>query len=137
LIKGEKPMTEFNSNISNMISQLEGFVSTKTVVGEAIVAGKTTIIPLIDVTFGMGGGATIATADGKKSPGSGGGMGAKIKPSALLVVDESGVQLVNINQKDSINKLIDMIPGIAAKLGIDKIFGGKKKESGPPAEVNE
>ena len=121
-------LTEFNSSITNMISQLEGFVSTKTVVGEPIVCGKTTVIPLIDVSFGMGGGATSGDDNKRKGAVNGGGMGAKIKPSAVLVVDEGSVQLVNIKQQDSVNKLIDMIPGIANKLGIDKIF--KKKDDG-------
>ena len=120
-------MTEFNSSITNMISQLEGFVSTKTVVGEPIACGKTTVIPLIDVSFGMGGGATNGNINEKKGAVNGGGMGAKIKPSAVLVVDESGVQLVNIKQQDSVNKLIDMIPGIAGKLGLDKLFKKSNK----------
>ncbi|MCL2171838.1 MAG: GerW family sporulation protein [Defluviitaleaceae bacterium] len=131
-------MSDFNSSITNMITQLEGFISTKTVVGEAIVCGKTTVIPLIDVSIGLGGGASAGDESKKKAAVNGGGLGAKIKPSALLVVDESGVQLVNINQKDSINKLIDMIPGIAQKLGLDKLFQKKEKPAEPETtEVNE
>ena len=136
-------MTEFNSSIANMVSQLEGFVSTKTVVGEAIVCGKTTVIPLIDVSFGMGGGATSGDNSKQKGAINGGGLGAKIKPTAMLVVSEDGVQLVSINQKDSVNKLIDMIPGIASKLGLDKMFTKKDEPKEEPkvseenAEVNE
>jgi len=130
-------LTEFNSSIANMISQMEGFVSTKTVVGEPIVCGKTTVIPLIDVSFGAGGGATSGDTSEKKGSVYGGGLGAKIKPSAVLVVDESGVQLVNIKQQDSVNKLIDMIPGIASKLGLDKIFKKGEKKDEPEEAQNE
>ena len=124
--------TEFSSNIANMFEQLEGFVGTKTVVGEPITAGGTTLIPLVDVNFGMGGGSGSAPEDGgekaKKGPVSGGGMGASIKPSAVLVITDGNVQLVNIKHQDSVNKLIDMIPSITSKLDLGAMFGKKNKE---------
>ena len=125
--------TEFSSNIANMFEQLDGFVSTKTVVGEPITAGGVTIIPLVDVNFGMGGGSGSAPEDGgekaKKGPVSGGGMGASIKPSAVLVVSDGNVQLVNIKHQDSVNKLIDLIPTITSKLDLGAIFSKKNKET--------
>lgn len=135
--------TEFSSNIVQMFEQLEGFVSTKTVVGEPIVAGNTTLIPLVDVSFGMGGGGSgatvVSTEDGKKEakPVSGMGVGAKIKPSAVLVITDGNVQLVNIKHQDSVNKLIDMIPSITSKLDLGNMFGKKKKEAEAPAETDE
>jgi len=122
--------TEFNSNITHMFDQLEGFVSTKTVVGEPIVAGSVTLIPLVDVYFGMGGGSAgtdETTEKNKNGLKSGGGLGAKIKPSAILVVTGNDVQLVNIKHQDSVNKLIDMIPSITSKLDFGNLFGKKKK----------
>ena len=122
--------TEFNSNITHMFDQLENFVSTKTVVGEPIVAGSVTLIPLVDVHFGMAGGSAGTDENAEKSKNglkSGGGLGAKIKPSAILVVSGSDVQLVNIKHQDSVNKLIDMIPSITSKLDFGSLFGKKKK----------
>jgi len=133
-----KMATEFNSNITNMFEQLEGFVSTKTVVGEPIVAGGVTIIPLVDVNFGMGGGSGGAVdAEGKAKSGlkSGGGMGANIKPSAVLVVTDGNVQLVNIKHQDSVNKLIDLIPSITSKLNLGSIFS--KKDNAESTEEGE
>jgi len=122
--------TELNNNIIQMFDQLENFVSTKTVVGEPIQAGNTTIIPLVDVSFGMGGGSNAAP-DEKDKPKKGersmSGLGAKIKPSAVLVITDGNVQLVNIKHQDSINKLIDMIPSITSKLDFGNWFGKKKK----------
>ena len=124
--------TEFSSNIANMFEQLEGFVSTKTVVGEPITAGGVTIIPLVDVNFGMGGGSS-GSKDGedkaKNGIKSGGGLGANIKPSAVLVISDGNVQLVNIKHQDSVNKLIDLIPSITSKFDLGAIFGKKNKES--------
>ena len=129
--------TEFSSNIANMFEQLEGFVSTKTVVGEPITAGGVTIIPLVDVNFGMGGGSAGASdVDDKDKKGmkSGGGMGANIKPSAVLVIADGNVQLVNIKHQDSVNKLIDLIPSITSKLNLGSMFNKKDKASAETEE---
>lgn len=56
------------------------------------------------------------------SENSGGGLGAKITPSAVLVIQGGSVQLVDVKSKDSINKLIDMVPGIISKLNISSFF---------------
>ncbi|MCL2574038.1 MAG: sporulation protein [Defluviitaleaceae bacterium] len=132
--------TEFSSNIANMFEKLDGFVSTKTVVGEPITAGGVTIIPLVDVNFGMGGGSAGAS-DGddkaKKGMKSGGGMGANIKPSAVLVISDGNVQLVNIKHQDSVNKLIDLIPSIASKFDLSSMFNKKNKDYTEPTEGGE
>jgi len=126
-----KMATEFNSNITHMFDQLENFVSSKTVVGEPIIAGGTTLIPLIDVNFGMAGGS-MGADDGsekaKKEVKSGGGLGANMKPSAVLVITDGNVQLVNIKHQDSVNKLIDMIPSITSKFDFGALFNKQKKE---------
>ncbi|MCL2396626.1 MAG: GerW family sporulation protein [Defluviitaleaceae bacterium] len=123
--------TELNNNISQMFDQLENFVSTKTVVGEPITAGESTLIPLVDVSFGMGGGSTgdAGAEKGKNGEKSMSGLGAKIKPSAVLVITDGNVQLVNIKHQDSVNKLIDMIPSITSKFDFGAMFGKKKGDS--------
>ncbi len=53
-------MSETN-NLKNTVESLfdgmDGVVSTKTVVGDAIHIGDTTIVPLVDVSFGIGAGS--------------------------------------------------------------------------------
>ena len=122
-------MTEFNNNIAQMFSQLDSFVTSKTVVGDPIYAGDTTLIPLVEVHLGLGGGSLEGKEAEKVKKGetSVGGLGTKIVPSAVLVVPKDGpVQLVNIKQQDSITKLIDLIPQFAQKFDIMSMF--KKKE---------
>ena len=113
-----------NENLDVLFNRMEGFVSTKTVVGEAVTIGDVTIVQLIEVAVGVGAGA------GEKNAG-GGGLGAKIIPSAVLAIHDGTVQLVNIKNQDAISKLIDMAPGIAQKLNF-KIFG---KEPEKPSET--
>ena len=43
-----------NGNIEALCSRLDDFVSTKTVVGDAVTIGDVVLIPLIEVSFGMG-----------------------------------------------------------------------------------
>jgi len=130
-----KMATEFNNNIATMFEHLDGFVSSKTVVGEPILAGETTIIPLVDVSIGMGGGSTGADGNGekpKKETKSMGGLGAKMKPSAMLVITNGNVQLVNIKHQDSISKLIDMIPSITNKIDFGNLLKKKKANTEAP-----
>ena len=126
--------TELNLNMVKMFEQMEGFVSSKTVVGEPMKAGDTTIIPLVDVSFGMAGGST--DDKNKNDEKSLGGLGAKIKPSAVLVITNGNVQLVNIKHQDSVNKLIDMIPSITNKLDLGSLLGGKKKKTGEAKDAD-
>lgn len=91
-------MSDFKNNASTLISSMGQFLDSKTVVGEPIIAKDTTIIPLMDVSFGAG------------VNNSGGGMGAKISPKAILVIKDGHTRLVNVNSKDNIGKILDMVP---------------------------
>ncbi|GHV40944.1 hypothetical protein FACS189490_06940 [Clostridia bacterium] len=120
-------MSSLTENLEALFGKMEGFVSTKTVVGEPVSIGGVIIVPLVDVSFGLGagGGGGDNTEKGKKEL-NGGGLGAKISPSAVLVILNDTVQLVNVKNQESVNKLIDMVPGILQKLDLGSLF--KKKE---------
>ena len=117
-------MSSLNTSLETLFSKMDGFVSSKTVVGEAMQLGDITVIPLVDVSFGVGAGASEKSDDNKKGDTCGGGLGAKISPSAVIVIKESGIQLVNVKNDNSVNKLIDMVPGI-----LDKLSFGKKSKN--------
>ncbi len=57
----------FSEVVSSLLSGVDNFLSTKTVVGQATQIGDTIILPLVDVTFGVGAGA--AAGEQKKTPG--------------------------------------------------------------------
>ena len=101
----------FKGTVDSLFSGLDSFVSTKTVVGDAVHIGDTILLPLVDVSFGMGAGAF----NGDKSGGAGGGMGAKIEPSAVLVVQNGNIKLVNVKNQDGITKILDMVPDFVDK----------------------
>ena len=61
--------------VDSLFKGMDGFVSSKTVVGDAIQVGDTIILPLIDVSFGMGAGAFI----GETKERGAGGMNGKMR----------------------------------------------------------
>ena len=130
-------MSEVSSNLEVLFNKMENFVSTKTVIGDPITIGKVILVPLIDVSFGVGAGAKQNKANKVGSDtknGSAAGLGAKMSPSAILVINDGTVQMVNVNDQNSVNKLIDMIPSIASKI---KSFGGSDDEDTPETEEPE
>jgi uncharacterized spore protein YtfJ len=109
----------FNSTVESLFKGMDNFITTKTVVGEAITFEDGTIIlPLVDVSFGVAAGAFHE--DDKKKNNGGGGMGGKITPSAVLVIQNGNTKLVNIKNQDGITKVLDMVPDFLSKFTKDK-----------------
>lgn len=106
----------FGNVITSLMKGMESFLSTKTVVGEPTQVGDTIILPLVDVTFGVGAGAT---SNDPKNAG-GGGMTGKMMPSAVLVIRDGQTKLVNIKNQDTVTKIIDMIPDLVDKFTVPK-----------------
>lgn len=104
--------SNFKKHVDSLMSGMEGFINSKTVVGEPIHVDNTIILPLVDVSFGLGAGASEGKKpDDPKAMGAG-GLGAKISPSAILVITDGHARLVNIKNQDSLTKLIDLVPDI-------------------------
>lgn len=101
----------FNSTVESLFKGMDSFITTKTVVGDAIHIGDTIILPLVDVSFGVGAGAFSQ----EKKNNAGGGMGGKITPSAVLVIQNGTTKLVNIKNQDGVTKILDMVPDFVNK----------------------
>lgn len=108
---------KFNSTVSALFSGMDSVISSKTVVGDAIHIGDTIILPLVDVSFAVGAGAF----NGDNKEKGAGGLGGKISPSAVLVIQNGRTKLVNIKNQDTITKLLDLVPDV-----IDRVT--EKKE---------
>ena len=102
----------FLDNAEAVFKGMNTFLTTKTVVGEPIIVGDTTIVPLVDVSCGMAAGPFDNTS---KSNG-GGGMSAKISPTAMLIIQEGRTKVVNIKNQDAITRLLDMVPDLINKI---------------------
>ncbi|MBS6161488.1 MAG: GerW family sporulation protein [Firmicutes bacterium] len=108
----------FQSTVESLFKGMDSFITTKTVVGDAITVGDTILLPLVDVSFGVGAGAF----SGDKKNNGGGGMGGKISPSAVLVISNGVTKLVNIRNQDGLTKILDMVPDF-----LNKFSEGKKE----------
>lgn len=116
--------SNFKQHVNSLMEGMEGFANSKTVVGEPIHIDNTIILPLVDIGFGMGVGAA-------EKKGGAGGIGAKISPSAVLVITDGHARLVNIKNQDSLTKLIDLVPDIMERFKARD----KKSESGIKDDV--
>lgn len=111
----------FSATTESLFRGMENFLTTKTVVGDAVKFDDGTIIlPLVDVSFGVGAGVF----EGEKKSNGGGGMGGKIQPSSVLVIQNGVTKLVNVKNQDGITKILDMVPDFLSKFTDN--FGGKK-----------
>ena len=75
----------FNNTVESLFKGMDSFITTKTVVGDAIHIGDTIILPLVDVSFGV------------------------------LVIQNGVTKLVNIKNQDGMTKILDMVPDFINK----------------------
>ncbi len=105
--------SSFSTAVDSLFEGMEAFLTTKTVIGDIQkLPDGTFILPLVEVSFGLGAGAF--ENDKKKS--NSGGIGGKIIPSAVLVVKDGSSKLVNVKNQDALNKIMDMVPDVVNRL---------------------
>jgi len=109
--------SDFRNTVEELFRGMDSLITSKTVVGDAVHVGDTIILPLMDVSFAVGAGAG-QTMD--KTPNSGGGMGGKMSPSAVLVIRDGTTKMVSVKNQDSISKIIDMVPDFVNKFTASK-----------------
>lgn len=113
---------DFNSTVGALFKGMDSFLSSKTIVGEPVEVGGTIILPLAEVSFGVGAGAFN---EGDKKQKAGGGMGGKMTPSAVLVIQDGKTKLVNVKNQEGLTKILDMAPDVIEK--ITSRFGKDEK----------
>ncbi len=119
----EKNNNSFETTVASLFQGMDHFISSKTVVGEPITVGDTILLPLVDVSFGAGAGAS----SGNNKNNSGGGLGGKISPSAVLVINDGNIRLVNVKNQDAVTKVLDMVPDF-----VNKFTSGKSTRKSDP-----
>ncbi len=115
----------FRGTLESLFKGMDSFLTTKTVVGDAITVGDTIILPLVDVSFGV---AASAKAEDRKNSG-GGGMGGRISPSAVLVISNGTTKLVNVKNQDGVTKVLDMVPDLINRFAPGRSVGQEKKSA--------
>ena len=120
---------QFKETVGVLFEGMEKMFSTKTVVGEPKQIGDTIIVPLMDVSFGMGSG----DIGKEKQDSSMGGMNGKMSPCAVLVIKDGITRLVNVKTQDAVNKVLDLVPDAVTK--ISSLIESRGRENSDVEEV--
>ena len=116
-------------NMDALFSNLENFIKTKTVIGEPIVVGEVTLIPIVSVMFGCGTGNGNGTDNkGMSGTGAGGGAAARISPNGIVVIKNGEVSMLPVKNKNNLESLVEMVPEIVSKINIKKDDDNKEED---------
>ncbi len=112
-------------NLDSIFENFKNMIAVETVVGEAVQVGDATLVPFVDVCFGFGtGGHTNDKSEQAKGGKTiGGGGGAKLEPTAILVIKGERIELFSIKgdyKSSGFERLIGMVPDIISKMKKDK-----------------
>ncbi|MCH5316905.1 MAG: sporulation protein YtfJ [Eubacterium sp.] len=121
--------TPVNKIMENTLEKMREMVDVSTIIGEPMVTGDTTLIPVSKVTYGFtSGGTDLPSKQGAELFGGGGGGGISITPVAFIVIQHEKVRLMQIdNYTSSADRAISMIPELIDQ--ISKLVKAKEGES--------
>ena len=111
----ETPVTNI---MEGTLDKLRSIVDTSTIIGEPIVTGDTTLIPVSKVSYGFGSGGTdLPSKSSSDLFGGGGGGGVTIQPVAFIVIENGKCRMMQINNyTSSADRAIAMIPDLVDKV---------------------
>ena len=119
----EKKEHPLNDLMGSTMERLRSMVDVNTVVGEPILAGEVTIIPVSIVSVGFAsGGSDFASKNQRpeqdNSFGGGSGAGLKITPNGFLIVRGENVKLLPVMPPPggAIDRAVDMVPDLVDKV---------------------
>ena len=107
-----------SNNLPNMlqdtIAKIREMVDVNNVIGEPIVVGDVTIVPVSKVSVGFGGGGSDYVNNvGTNEPFGGGiGGGVKVTPICFLVVKDGNVRMMPVAApaNTSADRIVEMVP---------------------------
>lgn len=112
--------------VKTALDQMQYIAKTETVIGEPIVAGEVTLIPVSRISIGFAAGG--AGKDDKLSSGAGTGGGINVTPVAFIVVTGQKVQVQPLTPSDPImSKILSLAPDVVSNLS--KYLLNKEKKA--------
>lgn len=122
--------------LNSSLSRIRDMADANMVVGQPIVLGETTIVPVSKIAVGLGsGGADFASKSSGAEGTFGGGVGCGISltPVAFIITQGDRVRVVPVDEpaKSSTDRLIEQLPGLVDKLSelVAGVRSDGKKES--------
>ncbi len=119
--------------LETTIEKVRSMVDANSVVGEPIVAGDVTMIPVSRISIGLGGGGSdFTTKTPNQEPPFGGGMGAgvKVTPIAFIVIRGDSVRMLPVAAapNTTADRVVEMVPDVIDQ--ISSLVNQKKQEPG-------
>ena len=119
-MQNENEKSKINQMMSITMEKIREMGDVKTIIGDPIEAGDTTIIPVSKVSYGFasGGSDLPANQNPKDLFGGGAGAGVTVQPIAFLVVSKDGnVRLMQISDSDDkVSNIIRSVPELIDKI---------------------
>ena len=111
-------------NLPNMlqdtISKIREMVDVNNVIGEPIVVGDVTIVPVSKVSVGFGGGGADYAKNAASGEPFGGGVGGgvKVTPICFLIVKDGNVRMmpVAVAANTTADRIVEMVPDTLDKI---------------------
>ena len=127
--------TPVNKIMENTLEKMRQMVDTSTIIGDPIVTGDITLVPVSKVSYGFGSGGTdLPSKSNAELFCGGGGGGITIQPVAFIVIENGKCRMMQINNyTSSADRAIAMIPELVDKvtelLKSDKTDESKAEEA--------
>lgn len=129
------------SMMDTTLSKIKDMVDVSTIIGDPVISGDVTIIPISKISYGFAsGGSDFDGKAGRRCFGGGGGAGISVQPVAFLVINGGNVRLLQIdNNMNSLDKAVGMIPNLVDKVSdlLAGVSGNKSSETEVSAEKAE
>lgn len=110
--------TPVNKIMENTLEKMRQMVDVSTIIGEPMITGNTTLIPVSKVSYGFtSGGTDLPSKNNAELFGGGGGGGITITPVAFIVIENGKSRMMQINNyTSSADRAIAMIPELVDKV---------------------
>lgn len=139
-----------SENVDTLFHSLENFTQKEGLIGKAVTQGDKTMLPVVSVTIGYGGGNAAMKAPSAGSAGGLGatsssstpsstssgtgalGLGAKLSTEGIIIIDNannSSVSLLPMSASGA-SQMVDKIPQILQGMNQSKSSGGSGSASG-------
>ncbi|MCL2548405.1 MAG: hypothetical protein FWE76_04485 [Symbiobacteriaceae bacterium] len=117
--------------LETLLKDFGEMLTTETVIGEPLVIGKVTIVPVVSVSFAFGSGGGAKPSEAERPVASAASAGARLTPVAFLSIHEDGtVNIHHVRAKDGglADRVLEMAPGFIDKIssGFSRTFGKSK-----------
>jgi uncharacterized spore protein YtfJ len=104
-------MFDQNTFKETLLESVKSLVDANIIIGQSIVSGNITIIPVFKASIGI-----VSGGASSQAPLGGAGGGVSVTPVTFIVIDRDTVKILSAGDTSTIERLVDTVPGIIDKL---------------------